>query len=183
MPNKETIQLAIKDLRAEKVKNYTATARKHSINKETLHWYYNGLQLMQDEAAFQHKKKLSNQQEQMLLLHIEEFAAHSFAPTPQIIQNLIVEIIKEPVEIHWVRCFTECYKPQIQRIHVHGIDQKHKIADNSTHFEHYFQLLNEKIKKYNIEPSNIYNFDEKGFLIDIDQATKQIIPVEAMKAK
>ncbi|KGY14492.1 hypothetical protein PABG_12649 [Paracoccidioides brasiliensis Pb03] len=27
--------------------------------------------------------------------------------------------------------------------------------------------LNEKIKIYNIESSNIYNFDEKSFLIDI----------------
>ncbi|ODH26226.1 hypothetical protein ACO22_04743 [Paracoccidioides brasiliensis] len=27
---------------------------------------------------------------------------------------------------------------------------------------------NEKIKNYNIKSSNIYNFDEKIFLIDID---------------
>ncbi|KGM91771.1 uncharacterized protein PADG_12078 [Paracoccidioides brasiliensis Pb18] len=85
MSNEEVIQLAIKDLRAQKVKNYTATARKHSINKETLHHHYNGLQLVQDEAASQHKKKLLNQQEQMLLLYIEKLAAHSFATTPQII--------------------------------------------------------------------------------------------------
>ncbi|EEH16766.2 hypothetical protein PABG_06853 [Paracoccidioides brasiliensis Pb03] len=45
------------------------------------------------------------------------------------------------------------------------------------------QQLNEKIGKYNIKPSNIYNFDEKGFLIGISQASKQIIPVEALKTK
>ncbi|ODH49063.1 hypothetical protein GX48_04788 [Paracoccidioides brasiliensis] len=85
MPNEEAIQLAIKDLRAQKVKNYTATARKHSINKETLHQCYNSLQLVQNEAASQQKKKLLNQQEQMFLLYIEKLAAHSFASTPQII--------------------------------------------------------------------------------------------------
>ncbi|KGM91493.1 uncharacterized protein PADG_12405 [Paracoccidioides brasiliensis Pb18] len=153
MPNEEAIQLAIKDLRAQKVKNYAATARKHSINKETLCQHYNSLQLMQDETASLHKKQLSNQQEQTLLLYIEKLAAHSFAPTPQIIQNLIAEIIKE------------------------------SIADNSTHFEHYFQLLNEKIEKYNIESSNICNFDKKSFLISIGQVTKQIISVEALKTK
>ncbi|KGY15958.1 hypothetical protein PABG_11209 [Paracoccidioides brasiliensis Pb03] len=116
MPNEEAIQLAIKDLRAQKVKNYVAIARKHSINKETLRQCYNSLQLVQDEVASQHKKKLSNQQEQMLLLHIEK-------------------------------------------------------------------LLNEKIEKYNIESSNIYDFDEKSFLIDISQTTKWIIPVEALKTK
>ncbi|ODH13635.1 hypothetical protein ACO22_07057 [Paracoccidioides brasiliensis] len=92
MPNEEAIQLAIKDLRAQKVKNYVAIARKHSINKKTLRQCYNSLQLVQDE-------------------------------------------------------------------------------------------LNEKIEKYNIESSNIYNFDEKGFLIGISQTTKWIIPVEALKAK
>ncbi|ODH13646.1 hypothetical protein ACO22_07036 [Paracoccidioides brasiliensis] len=135
MPNEEAIQLAIKDLRAQKVKNYAATARKHSINKETLCQHYNSLQLMQDETASLHKKQLSNQQEQTLLLHIEKLAAHSFAPTPQIIQNLIAEIIKESIE------------------------------------------------KYNIESSNIYNFDKKSFLIGIGQVTKQIISVEALKTK
>ncbi|ODH48862.1 hypothetical protein GX48_05008 [Paracoccidioides brasiliensis] len=139
MPNEEAIQLAIKDLRAQKVKNYAATARKHSINKETLCQHYNSLQLMQDKTASLHKKQLSNQQEQTLLLHIEKLAAHSFAPTPQIIQNLIAEIIKES--------------------------------------------LNEKIEKYNIESSNIYNFDKKSFLIGIGQVTKQIISVEALKTK
>ncbi|ODH50507.1 hypothetical protein GX48_03325 [Paracoccidioides brasiliensis] len=84
MSNEEAIQLAIKDLRAQRVKNYTATSRKHSINKEMLHQCYNGLQLMQDEAVSQHKK-LSNQQEQTLLLYIEKLAAHDFAPVPQII--------------------------------------------------------------------------------------------------
>ncbi|ODH38477.1 hypothetical protein ACO22_02328 [Paracoccidioides brasiliensis] len=139
MSNKEAIQLAIKDLRAQKIKNYAAIARKHSINKETLCHHYNDLPLAQDKPVSQHKKKLSNQQEQMLLLHIEKLAAHSFAPTPQIIQNLIVEIIKES--------------------------------------------LNKKIEKYNIELSNIYNFDKKSFLININQTTKWIVPVEALKIK
>jgi hypothetical protein len=31
----------------------------------------------------------------------------------------------------------------------------------------YFELLREKISQYNIELGNIYNMDEKGFLLGI----------------
>ncbi|EFR03583.1 hypothetical protein MGYG_06581 [Nannizzia gypsea CBS 118893] len=35
----------------------------------------------------------------------------------------------------------------------------------------------EAIAKYNITPENIYNFDEKGFLIGLEHAVKRIIPI------
>lgn len=43
--------------------------------------------------------------------------------------------------------------------------------------------MNEKIEKYNIEHMNIYNFDEKGFMVGIGQSTKRIAPIETLKAK
>ncbi|QSS55024.1 hypothetical protein I7I53_02781 [Histoplasma capsulatum var. duboisii H88] len=43
--------------------------------------------------------------------------------------------------------------------------------------------LQEKIAKYNIEHSNIYNFDEKGFLLGLLQAVKQIVSIESLKSK
>ncbi|EEH39629.1 hypothetical protein PAAG_01818 [Paracoccidioides lutzii Pb01] len=85
MVNKDSIQLAIADLKSQKVKNYTVTARKYGINMTTLRQHYIGTQLSQNEAASHHKKKISNLQEEQLLLHIEKLTAHSFASTPQII--------------------------------------------------------------------------------------------------
>jgi hypothetical protein len=32
-------------------------------------------------------------------------------------------------------------------------------------YELYFELLEEKIQKYDLEPSEIYNMDEKGFML------------------
>src|ERR1700742_3895824 len=43
--------------------------------------------------------------------------------------------------------------------------------------------LQEKMRKYNIDPSNIYNFDEKGFLIGISRSTKRIVSREALKSR
>jgi hypothetical protein len=38
----------------------------------------------------------------------------------------------------------------------------------------YFELLREKISQYNIEPGNIYNMDEKGFLLSILTQLKRV---------
>jgi hypothetical protein len=38
------------------------------------------------------------------------------------------------------------------------------------------------IKKYNIPPENIYNWDEKGFIIGITNQTQHIMSLEAIRA-
>ena len=43
------------------------------------------------------------------------------------------------------------------------------------------QLFN-AIKKYNITAENLYNWDEKGFLIGQASAKKRVIPLEALKS-
>jgi hypothetical protein len=42
--------------------------------------------------------------------------------------------------------------------------------------------LSEKIEKYNIIAENIYNWDEKGFLIGQANITKRVIFKEALKS-
>lgn len=43
--------------------------------------------------------------------------------------------------------------------------------------------LKEKIDKYHIRPANIYNFDEKGFLIGLCHAAKRIIMLDHLRRK
>jgi hypothetical protein len=43
--------------------------------------------------------------------------------------------------------------------------------------------LQEKIEKYHITPRNIYNFDEKGFLIGLFKTSKRIVTIEHLKSK
>jgi hypothetical protein len=43
--------------------------------------------------------------------------------------------------------------------------------------------LHEKIEKYNILALNIYNVNEKGFLIGLLRATKRIISTDTLKSK
>ena len=43
--------------------------------------------------------------------------------------------------------------------------------------------LREKLEKYNIQVHNIYNVDEKGFLIGFSRTTKRVVSVEGLKSK
>ncbi|EDN05269.1 predicted protein [Histoplasma mississippiense (nom. inval.)] len=87
------------------------------------------------------------------------------------------------VGINWVSRFCERHKAKIKSIYLRALDQKRKQADNSYYFEHFFTLLQEKIKQYNILPQNTYNFDEKGFLLGLLRTLKRIVSIEALKRK
>lgn len=49
-----------------------------------------------------------------------------------------------------------------------------KRADSAYKYALYFELLAQKIEKYNLKPEQIYNMDEKGFMIGITARSKRI---------
>ncbi|EOA91787.1 uncharacterized protein SETTUDRAFT_162374, partial [Exserohilum turcica Et28A] len=51
--------------------------------------------------------------------------------------------------------------------------KRHK-ADLATKYRLYFELLHNKMKEYNIQPSYIFNMDKKGFLLRIFGRSKRI---------
>jgi hypothetical protein len=50
---------------------------------------------------------------------------------------------------------------------------RHK-ADSEAKYSLYFELLHDKMKEYNIEPSHIFNLDEKGFMIGVLGRSKRV---------
>ncbi|EDN02638.1 predicted protein [Histoplasma mississippiense (nom. inval.)] len=182
MHHEAVILSAIDDLNAQLVPNYTVTAEKYGISRYTLSRRYRGVQTSRKEATSIHRKILTDSQENRLLFHINRLADRGFPCTPQILHNLVVEILKEPIGANWVARFCQRHKDVIKSVYLRNIDQKRKIADNSTYFKHYFDLLQEKITKYNIEPGNIYNFDEKGFLLGFIHTLKRIVSINALKS-
>ncbi|KAF1931648.1 uncharacterized protein M421DRAFT_417415, partial [Didymella exigua CBS 183.55] len=43
-----------------------------------------------------------------------------------------------------------------------------------TKYSLYFKLLHNKIAEYNTQPKNIYNIDEKGFIIGVSGRSKRV---------
>jgi hypothetical protein len=54
------------------------------------------------------------------------------------------------------------------------MDRTRHLADSESKYRLYFELLHQKITQYHLEARDIYNMDEKGFLIGITSRSKRI---------
>jgi hypothetical protein len=54
------------------------------------------------------------------------------------------------------------------------MDSNRHAADSGDKYKLYFDLLHEKIKKYNVQPEQSYNMDEKGFMIGVIGRSKRV---------
>jgi hypothetical protein len=52
------------------------------------------------------------------------------------------------------------------------MDRSRHHADSEASYREYFELLQAKIRKYDVEARHIYNMDEKGFTVAITEKTK-----------
>ena len=75
---------------------------------------------------------------------------------------------------NWVSRFIKRHKDKIKLSYLTPADIACKRADNLYQYKLFYELLKEKIEKYEIEVHNIYNMDEKGFLISVFNKSKRI---------
>jgi hypothetical protein len=54
------------------------------------------------------------------------------------------------------------------------MDRNRYNADSKDKYEAYFKLLHNKMREYKVEEENVYNIDEKGFLIGITRRSKRV---------
>jgi len=99
------------------------------------------------------------------------------------IQNFAASIAKTSVSMWWVDQFVKRNSSQIILHWTTGIDSNRHNADSEEKYSLYFSLLQEKIKKYSIEPRHTYNMDEKGFLLGITTRSKRIFSRQLFESK
>ena len=97
MVNEEAIKEAISDLRSQEKPNYAQTALKYKIDRTTLARRFKGETTSNHEAHSIHHKLLIDAQEEVLLKHISDLSDRGMPPTPQILENLVVEIVRRPI--------------------------------------------------------------------------------------
>ena len=56
-----------------------------------------------------------------------------------------------------------------------NLDRQRALASNPTLIKDYFQKLGNILKKYAFKPENMYNMDEKGFLLGYSNRAKVIV--------
>jgi hypothetical protein len=94
------ISAAIAELGKQDVPNFSATARKHKINRITLARRFRGESQPASVANLNLQGRLTVNQEQDLITWIGELSARKLPPTPGMIKAHVERLISEEISSH-----------------------------------------------------------------------------------
>jgi hypothetical protein len=157
----------------EEQSSYESVAKKFGVVASTLRRRHKGGQGSR-AAKNINQRALSPQQEKVLVKHIEALTARRLPPTRDMIRNFASVIAKKDVSEAWVTRFINRNKDTVIPKWTSAMDAVRHNADSYTKYRMYFDLIHETIARFNIEASNTYNMDEKGFMIGIVGRSKRI---------
>ncbi|OCK73331.1 hypothetical protein K432DRAFT_313067, partial [Lepidopterella palustris CBS 459.81] len=118
-----------------------------------------------EEDADINKRLLTPGQARTLVNYINKLTLCGLHPTHAMVRNLASSLVKRYLGECWVKRFIERHKNTIKLSYLLPLDKVRKKANSALYYSLYFELLGQKIKRYDILPENTYNIDKKGFLI------------------
>jgi hypothetical protein len=83
-------------------------------------------------------------------------------------------VAKVDVSTHWVSRFFARNSAHLISKWTTGIDHNCHKADSKERYSQYFQYLHGKIQEYEVEAKNVYNMDEKGFMLGTTGCSKRV---------
>ena len=172
MPGQDALA-EIRKLNPDEKLVYTNIAEKHGVLRTTLSCAHRGVQVPR-HIEYHNNRKLNDQQEYDLLKYIKRLTARHLPPTRTMVQNFASTVAQGRVSESWVTRFLHRHQDQLTSQWTSAMDSNRHNAESGYKYKLYFDLLQQKITEYNIEPAHTYNMDEKGFAIGVLGRTKRI---------
>jgi hypothetical protein len=173
MSSIETALTAIESLKPGEKISYAQIAKKYSVERTTLARRYKGVSTSRSLNA-QNRQALHPQQEQGLPQYIERLNRQGLPPTRAMIRSFGSQIANRELGDNWVDRFVQRYPDKLISKWTTGIDNSRHKADSGVKYSLYFSLLEAKLRQYSVEPRQIYNMDEKGFMLGVVSRSKRI---------
>jgi len=177
----DQIEQALADLRLQDKPNIQATANKYSIDRTTLSRHWRGVQGSKEDG-YNSQRLLDTAQSQALIKYINDVSERGLPPTNHMVRTFASHIAGRLPGPHWTSRWVRAHNDQLKSGYLCSIDSARKKADSALYYSLYFELLARKLAEYSIQPQNIYNVEEKGFLIGYLQKTKRIFTKRAFDA-
>ena len=141
MAHNARIAEAITDLESQDRPNIAATARKYGVVRETLSKRFRGKTDTIQNATSYSRKQLTDTQEEVLIAYINKLNDRGFPPTPQILKNIAESVAHTTLGPNWTARFCRRHHTRLASVYLRTIDHKRKLADNSNHFQHFYDLV------------------------------------------
>ncbi|KAF7574180.1 hypothetical protein PtrM4_058030 [Pyrenophora tritici-repentis] len=131
-------------------------AEKWGVNRSTLGRRWRRVTGPRSDGYAQ-QQAIGPQQELELVRYITKLTKQGLPPTREMIRNFSSEVTRfiNQHEIYLISKWTS------------AIDRTRHLADSESKYRLYFELLHQKITEYHLEARDIYNMNEKGFLIEV----------------
>jgi hypothetical protein len=172
----DPIQAAIEDienLEPGEQFSYTKIAAKYGVVRSTLTRRHQGQTSSERDKNF-NQQKLNPQQELELVRYIKNLTKQGLPPTREMIRNFSSEVAHKQLSESWVTRFINRHEIHLISKWTSAMDRTRHLADSESKYRLYFELLHTKITEYHLEARDIYNMDEKGFLIGLIGRSKRI---------
>jgi hypothetical protein len=153
--------------------SYSKVAAIYGVSRSTLSRRHRGSQHPKEVKDF-NQQAFSPQQECELVVYIEKLTEQGLPPTREMIINFASQVAHRQVSETWVTRFINRHSIHLISRWSTGIDSVRHQADSGYKYKLYFDLLHHKIEEYEIEQSNTYNMDEKGFMIGVLGRSKRV---------
>jgi hypothetical protein len=153
--------------------NYQAIASEFGVERSTLskrHCNKTGSK----EAQYESQSKLTKEQDAYLVSYINRLSDQELPPTNMMVRNFIEELSNSTVGKNFVGDWCRKHQDDLLNGYLAPFDIKRKKADCYQSYSRYFTILKQKMEEYSIQPYNMYNIDEKGFLIGISTKLRRI---------
>ncbi|EEA22190.1 pogo transposable element, putative [Talaromyces marneffei ATCC 18224] len=164
---------ALRSLKPDEKPNISLVARTYGVNQSNLSKRFRGV-TGSKEAQYNNQRLLSKEQSRTLIKWINQLTERGLPPTNSMLENFAREISgKEPGK-NWASRWLKAHSDKVISRYSKGLDSDRKKADSAYKYTLYFELIGRKIEQYNLTPDQIYNMDEKGFMLGVSTKERRI---------
>ena len=153
--------------------SYTQVASQYGVNRSTLSRRHRRVTEPRNVKDSK-QQKLSPQQELELVQYIVKLTKQGLPPTMEMISNFSSEVARQQLSESWVTRFVNRHEIHLISKRTTAMDRMRHLADSESKYRLCFELLHQKITEYHLEDRDIYNMDEKGFLIGLIGRSRRI---------
>jgi hypothetical protein len=173
------ILLALQALQNDPKLSLRRAAKLYNVDHRRLSDRKKGIRSRRD--IMPNSRKLSDLEEQILLQSIIDLDSRGFPPQIRIVEDMANRLLaarnKPPVGKRWASNFIE-RQPELQKRLPRTYDYKRALCEDPTIIRNWFRLIENTIMKYGIQPDDIWNFDETGFIMGKIQPKKVVTTAE-----
>jgi hypothetical protein len=152
---------------------YQQYADKYNVSRSALSQRHRGVSRLRADYTAD-KQSLAPYHELGLVQYITKLTEQGLPPMREMIRNFSSEVAHQQLSESWVTRFVNRHKIHLISKWTSAMDQTRHLADSESKYRLYFELLHQKITQYHLEAQDIYNMDEKGFLIGLIGRSKRI---------